>query len=198
MLTTNHLPKAQRSTVALFLWLLGLALFAVGCSENDLKKVASLSNEQESPTVVMENAEIEYTDSARLKAVIAAGYVETFLYYNDNNEVIDQKLVMSRGVKADFFNENAVKNSTLTANQAIRREKDRATEIVGNVIVVNVQGDSLSGEYLLWDEEKNTISSHKSVRVKTADEIIFAEGFESDVNFQEYTFERVTGTIQLK
>lgn len=174
-----------------------LALAFVGCQETDLKEVESLSNEEELPLVVMENAEIEFTDSARLQAVIAAGLVENFTYYNDENEVTNQKLVMSKGVNAKFYSKEGKVNSTMTSSNAVRYEKERRTEISGNVVVVNLQGDSLSTEYLLWDEGSETISSDKKVRVKKADEIIFAEGFTSDVNFQEYTFKKVTGTISL-
>lgn len=172
-------------------------LLLVSCQENDLNQVASLSNEKDLPVVVMENAEIEFTDSAKLKAIIAAGLVETYMYYNDDNELIDQKLVMNNGVTSKFYNKLGEVNSTMTSTSAIRYEKDRRTEIEGNVVVVNVKGDSLSTEYLLWDENDNTISSDRKVRVKTNDEIIFAEGFSSDINFQEYTFKKVTGTISL-
>jgi len=175
-----------------------LVLFAFSCSENDLQQVAAINNEKEEPVVVMKNAEIEFTDSALLKAVIASGLVETYTYYNDDNEVDDQKLVMTKGVEANFYDKYEQVNSTMTSERATRFEKDRLTEIEGNVVVVNTDGDSLSSEFLLWDEEKNTISSDRNVRVKTADEIIFAEGFESDVNFQEYSFKNVKGRINLK
>lgn len=145
----------------------------------------------------MKNAEIEFTDSAILKAIIAAGKVETFNYYNDKGKLEDQKLVMTNGVKATFYDKLGNVNSVLTSDQAIRREKDRLTEIEGNAIVVNVKGDSLSSEFLLWNENDNTISSDRDVRVKTEDEIIFAKGFKSDIGFSEYTFEKVTGTISL-
>ena len=163
-----------------------------------MQQVAAINNEKEEPVVVMKNAEIEFTDSALLKAVIASGLVETYTYYNDDNEVDDQKLVMTKGVEANFYDKYEQVNSTMTSERATRFEKDRLTEIEGNVVVVNTDGDSLSSEFLLWDEEKNTISSDRNVRVKTADEIIFAEGFESDVNFQEYSFKNVKGRINLK
>lgn len=175
-----------------------LLLLLSGCTENDLKQVASLNDDEEMPVVVMTNAEIEFTDSAILKAVIAAGKVETFNYYNDKNKLEDQKLVMTEGVNAKFYNKLGEINSVMTSEQAIRKEKARMTEIEGNAIVVNVKGDSLSSEFLLWDENANTISSDRKVRVKTQDEIIFAEGFKSDIGFSEYTFEKVTGTISLK
>lgn len=179
-------------------YFIAAALTFVACSENDLQQIAALSNEKEEPVIVMKNAEIAFTDSALLKAVIAAGEVETYTYYNDDNEIDDQKLVMTQGVKADFYDKFEEINSTMTSEKATRFDKKRLTEIEGNVVVVNIKGDSLSSEYLLWDEEKNTISSDKDVRVKTEDEVIFAEGFESDVNFQEYSFKKVTGRMTLK
>ena len=174
-----------------------LVFAVIGCTENDFKQVASINDDTESPVVVMKNAEIEFTDSAILKAVIASGKVETYNYYDDKNKLEDQKLVMTEGVNARFYDKLGSVNSVMTSERATRREKDRMTEIEGNAIVVNVKGDSLSSEFLLWDENTNTISSDRKVRVKTADEIIFAEGFKSDVGFSEYTFEKVTGTITL-
>lgn len=167
------------------------------CAENDLKKVAAINNEKESPVVVMENAEIEFSDSAIIKAKVAGGRIENYVYYNDENEVEDQKLVMTERVRARFYDNKGEITSILTAQRAVRFENEHKTEMEGDVVVVNTAGDSLTTEFLLWDEEKNTISSDKNVRVKTKNEIIFAEGFESDINFQEYTFEKVTGTITL-
>ena len=163
-----------------------------------MEQVAAITDDTEQPIVVMKNARIEFTDSALLKAVIAAGIVETYQYFDDEGKPEDQKLVMTDGVRADFYNKFEQINSTMTSERATRFEKERLTEIEGNVVVVNVDGDSLSSEFLLWDEGNNTISSDRHVRVKTADEIIFAEGFESDANFQEYSFTNVKGRINLK
>ena len=162
-----------------------------------MAEVAAISNDKEFPLVIMHDAIIEYTDSALLKARIEAGTVENFMYFDDRGEVEDQKLIMTKGVIATFFDPDGGVNSVLTSQRATRYEKKRITEIESNVVVVNQQGDSLNTEYLLWDEKANTLSSDKKVRVKTQDEIIFAEGFESDVNFTEYTFKKVTGTISL-
>jgi LPS export ABC transporter protein LptC len=180
-----------------YITILSMLVLLVSCHENDLDQVASLTNDEDLAQVVMENAEIEFTDSARLQAIIAGGYIESFTYFNEDNEVTDRKLVMTKGVNARFYSKQGVVNSILTANQAVRMEKEKKTEIEGNVVVVNNKGDSLSTEFLLWDEKEETISSDRKVRVKTSDEIIFAEGFTSDMNFQEYTFKKVTGTISL-
>lgn len=186
-----------RSYVKFYLSLFIYFLFLFSCRENDLAEVASLSEDKDLPQIVMENAEIEFNDSSRLQAIIAGGLVESFTYFDEDNDVQDQKLVMSKGVNGRFYSEQGVVNSVLTANNAVRYEKEKKTEIDGNVVVVNSQGDSLSTEFLLWDEKSETISSNRKVRVKTSDEIIFAEGFSSDMNFQEYTFKKVTGTISL-
>ncbi|MFY0672309.1 MAG: LPS export ABC transporter periplasmic protein LptC [Bacteroidia bacterium] len=177
--------------------ILSFMFLLVACHENDLDQVASLTNDEDLPQIVMENAEIEFTDSAKLQAIIAGGYIESFTFLNEDNEVTDRKLVMTKGVKARFYSKQGVVNSVLTAQQAVRLEQEKKTEIEGNVVVVNSRGDSLSTEFLLWDEKDETISSDRKVRVKTSDEIIFAEGFTSDMNFQEYTFKKVTGTISL-
>lgn len=172
-------------------------LIMAACRENDMKEIAAISDDKELPIVSMRNAEIEFNDSARLKAVIQAGKVDNYIEYNDNDKPEEQRLVMSDGIEAEFYNELGEVNSRLTAQRATRLEGQRKTEIENNVVVVNVNGDSLSTEYLLWNENDNTISSNKKVRIKTKDEIIFADGFESDVQFREYSFTNVTGRIKL-
>lgn len=181
---------------AAFYFFIACCLYS--CTENDMEQVKALVNEDELPLVVMDTARIEYTDSGKLKAMIIATRVENYIYFDEKSgKEDDQKLMMSNGVKAIFYDQRRNPNSTLTSEKATRYDKAKQTHIEDNVVVVNNKGDSLSTEYLLWDENTDKISSDKHVRVRTAEEIIFAEGFESDVNFEEYTFKKVRGTISL-
>ena len=49
----------------------------------------------------------------------------------------------------------------------------------------------------MWDEKKDKVFSEKFVRVRTEDEIIKSEGFESDPSFSEYRFKNIKGIINL-
>ena len=162
-----------------------------------MAEIASFDDPGDLPLMVMEKAEITFTDSAKLKATINAGMVETYEYRGKKNKLEDQKMVMSKSVLANFYDKNEMKTGTMIADRAERLESENKTHLYGHVKVVNTDGDQLTSDYLLWDEKLNTISTDKKVKVKTATEIIEAEGFSSDIHFKEYTFEKVTGTISL-
>lgn len=202
MANPDKLKKRKVSTLRFFMithLFFTLFLTLTSCSENDISEVKSLSTDGEDiPLIVMDNAEIRFTDSAITKANINSTRVENYFYYNSEQELDSQILKMSHGIKAKFYNEKGELNSTLTAEKATRNEKTKLTEIENNVVVINTEGDSLTTEYLIWDENKNTISSDKHVRVRTSNEIIFAEGFDSDVNFTNYTFRKFKGSISLE
>ncbi|MCB0737550.1 MAG: LPS export ABC transporter periplasmic protein LptC [Bacteroidetes bacterium] len=181
---------------AYFLLLLSFILFA--CTENSIEQIEVLVNEEDLPIIEMDSAEIEYSDSSYLKAKIFGTLVENYIKFDEKSKKeTEKKLILTNGIKALFYNKYRDVNSTLTAFKATRLDNERLTHIENNVVVVNTKGDSLTTEYLLWDENTNKISSNRKVRVRTADEIIFADGFESDVNFEEISFKNVTGTISL-
>ena len=66
-----------------------------------------------------------------------------------------------------------------------------------NVEVVNIDGDTLKTEELIWDQKKKKIYSNTFVEIRTKSEIIYGEGLEADETFSNYTIKKITGTIQI-
>lgn len=184
---------------AFWCYLLAVTSF-IACQENDIEQVDVLVNDEELPVIMLDSASITYTDSGKLKARIKAGRVENYLYFDEKSKKeTEEKLVMTHGVKGWFYDKQERLTSTLSAEKATRYDQERVTHIENDVRVVNSMGDSLTTEYLIWDENTNMIRSDQPVRVarQATNEIIFADGFESDVNFEEIRFKGVTGTISL-
>jgi len=67
-----------------------------------------------------------------------------------------------------------------------------------DVIVVNVNGDTLKTEELIWDEATNKISTQKFVSVKQTDRIIYSDGLETNTDFSNYKFFNIKGVLSLK
>ncbi len=67
-----------------------------------------------------------------------------------------------------------------------------------NVKLINVKGDTLSTEYLVWDEVKEKIYTDKFVKITTADQLIYGDGLVSNQNFTEYRITNVKGNIKIK
>ena len=172
---------------------MGLAMLCFfSCVKNDLKQVEELSKAKEVPVEVSTGIEVVYTDSARLKAKLKAPEMRRYLSEED------PKLEMPKGVFVEFFDKSGNVNSRLRGDYGIRFLNKNLTKVTGDVEVVNLQGDTMNTEELWWDENTEKVYSQQQVKVKSKDEIIISQGFESDVTFTKYTFYKIKGIIAVK
>lgn len=167
-------------------------LLLASCRDNDLPKVEDVIKAGSVPTEVSTQIDLIYSDSARMKARLKAPMMIRYL------SETAPRVEMPRGLNVDFFDPEGNVSSHLNADYGIRYVNKNLTKVTGDVKVVNLSGDSLSTEELYWEEDKERIYSNKFVKVKKKDEIIIAEGFESDVRFENYIFKKVKGIIAVK
>lgn len=139
-----------------------------------------------------ENVEIQYTDSGSLKAVVFAKKLLGFK--QDGNDI----LKMPEGIKADFYNNEGIKESFMTANKGISYQTKKITEVFENVVVENNKGERLNTELLIWDQGKQIIYTEKFVKITTKSEIITGEGLKGKQDFSEWTILKPRGIIQIK
>ena len=50
---------------------------------------------------------------------------------------------------------------------------------------------------MIWDENKNKIYTDKKVKITTAKEVIYGEGFTSTPDFKQYSITNIHGTFDL-
>lgn len=176
-----------------FLAVIGFGmLLLASCRDNDLRKVEDVIKAGSVPTEVSTNIDLIYSDSAVIKARLNAK--EMIRYLSETNPRVE----MPKGVHVKFYDAYGKVNSSLRADYGIRFMNKNLTKVTGDVIVVNLAGDTLSTEELYWQEDKERIYSEKYVKVTKKDEIIVAEGFESDTKFENYKFTKVKGIISVK
>lgn len=194
LLAYNMVPVNFRSY---FLWLILLScswMALSGCEVKEEKEVIEkFGTGEKRPLEVGHDVELIYSDSGYVKARVLAPLLERY----EGTEQKGPYLEMKKGLRAFFYDKAFEVTSSLKANYGIRYEKNEKTELKGDVVVVNVEGDSLITEHLTWDENKQKIFSEDFVRVKTEDEIIYAQGFESNLHFTEYEFYDIKGTVSL-
>jgi LPS export ABC transporter protein LptC len=158
--------------------------------KNDIAKVNALTKAVP-PTEVATGVEVIYSDSAVIKAKLNT---PKMIRYISNDPVME----MPNGLNVLFYDKAFNVNSKLRSNYGIRYVVKHLTILRGNVVVVNAKGDTMNTEELVWHEDKDKRVSDHFVKVKTKDEIILAQGFESDLNFTHYTFYKIKGTIKVK
>jgi LPS export ABC transporter protein LptC len=170
----------------------GLLFFMNACT-NDLKDVMALPGNKKSPSQIGDSVTMIYTDSSQLKVMLKANRMLLF----DKN-VSEPFTVLPKGVFVTFFDEDEKISSTLKADYGVHYELSQRMEARYGVEVVNVKGEKLETERLVWDEKSKRIYTDAFVKITTATEVIRGKGMESNQDFTKYEIKQVTGTLQLK
>jgi len=106
--------------------------------------------------------------------------------------------IMPKGLFLVFFNEKGKESTTLKANYGVEYRQSRRMEARYNVEVVNITGEKLNTEHLVWDENTKMITSDAFVKITTAKEIIMGKGLKSNQDFTQYEILEVTGVIKVE
>lgn len=162
------------------------------CTSDDIKQINFPIDLSTLPMQSAKNVEILYSDSAILKIKIVAPVLER--YTNTEDPYIEFK----DGINVFFYDENKNIESSLKANYAIFDEKTETWEAKEDVVVINKKGEIINTELLIWDRKNEKLTSDKFVKITTAEEILYGEGFEADQNFNNYTIHNPKGEINLK
>ena len=160
------------------------------CS-NDIEEVKSLDTEQEEGLVTTyTDVQLSYTDSAILQSKVQAGRLKQFSGKDERSE-FDNGVVMK-------FYEDGIVQTILKANKVIKRDKSKAMEAFGNVILTNINGEELSTEHLIYNEEDEEISTQEMVKITRDEEILWGEGMVSNATFTQYNIKKVKSQIPMK
>ena len=149
------------------------------------------SNEYDGPMLISEDIDVVYTDSARLKLVLKAK--KQIKLRNENEE-------FPEGIYLDFYDDNEVKETTLTSDYALHDQQKKHWFVKGNVVLNNfVQNRTLRSEELYWSSEKKEIWCDTSVRVivKTEDQTLYGKGLKAKDDFSDYEIYQPTGSFEL-
>lgn len=159
-----------------------LILLLLAACENDLQKVNELTKEYEAAVETGEDIIMLYSELGVVRVKIEGKKLK-------RHKTKDPYVEFPDGLKVTFYNEKHEINSVLTADYAIRYEKDQRAILKRNVVLINERkGERLDTEELLWNEKEQTISGEQLVTIKTPREtIIGSDGFEADQDFSEYT-----------
>lgn len=133
-----------------------------------------------------------YSDSTLLKIKLKAPVMNKY-----DKGVKEPVTVLPKGVDVVFYDNKGKVSTTLKANYGIMYDRSRKMEVRYNVEVVNVNGEKLNTEHLVWDEDQKKIISDEFVKITTAKEIIMGKGLESNQDFTQYQIKEVTGTIRI-
>jgi LPS export ABC transporter protein LptC len=102
------------------------------------------------------------------------------------------------GVFIEFYDEQGVITSTLSANSAFFYKADDKWKGLGNVEVKNIEkGEQLNTEELFWFPAKKDISTDKFLTIRTIDRVIFGTGLDAKQDMSTYRIQKVQGEFPI-
>jgi LPS export ABC transporter protein LptC len=164
-----------------------IAAFLSGCiflsaCENDEKVVNNL-NKKKTGIEEARNVVINYTLEGKTKSVLTSPLM---LNVNDTVPYVE----FPKTLHADFYNEEGVVESVLTAKYAKYKQNQSIVFLRDSVKVINIQkGDTLYCNELYWDRNRRGTEFYtdKPVKIRTKTNIINGEGgMESAQDFKNW------------
>jgi len=174
---------------AIFLALLG-CLLSFGCV-NDIAEIDALFDEGDSQVEVGTEIEILYSDSAFVRVRLTAPKLRRHI------NRADQRDEFPDGIYIDFLDRDGNVESTLDAEKGDRFPRTQKMVVYQNVVLRNSLGEVLETSQLIWNERDQTASTTRFVKITKPDEVIYANGFETNSNFSEYQLYSVRGRVKI-
>jgi len=162
----------------------------ISCT-TDLEKINKISGSSNTMVEKGEEVEIQYSEMGHRKATVLAPLVITHGTDNPSMEFPD-------GVRLYFYDDRKDTTSKLTADYGIYYTNKEEMMVRDNVVIVNVKGETLNTEELVWKRKDEKIYSDKFVRITTPEEIIYGTGFEAKQDFSDYTIKNISGIVHVK
>lgn len=156
---------------------------------NDIEKVKIYSVTDVVPSLTAEGYEMLYSDSS----VIRFKLQTPELLRQDNEK--EPYTEFPSGVNIIKYDANMNVISSISALYAKNFDSDDRWEVKNNVVAVNLKGDTLKTEYLVWDQKKGKIFSDQFVKIIQKDQIYTGVGFESDQDFSSYKIKNLKGQM---
>jgi LPS export ABC transporter protein LptC len=169
--------------------LLLLYAFTFFACKNDIEVVNKLTASNNLPQLKAENMEITYSDSGFVKLKTFTPLLESYTQASKPYSEFKQ------GIKTVSYDRFQKVTSEMSAKYAIYLINENLWELKSNVVVKNINGETLTTEHLFFQEDKEILYTKEFVMILNANgsKITGKGGFESNLGFTEYRFVDVSG-----
>lgn len=180
--TRNFLELKQTNILLIIL----AAILFVSC-ENEIAKIKIYTNTEDLPRITAEGFEMLVSDSSVIRFKLQTPQL---IRHDYEKEPYTE---FPKGVKIEKFDANMNIVSSITCLYAKNFDSDDRWEAKNNVVAVNLKGDTLKTEYLVWDTKREKIYSDQFVKIIQKDQIYTGIGFESNQDFSSYHIKNLKG-----
>ncbi|HOY39034.1 MAG: LPS export ABC transporter periplasmic protein LptC [Bacteroidales bacterium] len=164
----------------------------LGSCSNNIEEVNELTSVTTLPATTVKNIETIYSDSAVVKLKLTAA---EYRHFESGPEKYDE---YPQGLLVEFYGSHLNVVGKLSCQYARYFPDKNLWEVRTNVEAMNLEKDEkINTELLWWDMNLEEIYSDKFVRITTADEIIYGDGFRSNQDFSSWKIIKPKGTITI-
>ena len=167
-------------------------LIIASCSSKVASDIPSdLLTSKKTPTVEATNFQSFYTDSGVVRYFLKT---PKLLIFDREKEPYKE---FPDGFHLQQFDANKKIISELSGNYGKNLEREQKWLATGNVVMVNIKGDTLWTEELIYLIREDKIFSEKFVHIKRGgdQDITGTGGFESDSQMTKWSFKKTKGHI---
>ncbi|PIF05858.1 MAG: LPS export ABC transporter periplasmic protein LptC [Draconibacterium sp.] len=168
--------------------LVGAALLFYAC-ENNIEQIKAFASPENLPIMEAKDFQTMRTDSGKISFSLKAPRV---LRYNIEGKEFTE---FPEGIEIVKYNSNNKIVSSITADYAKQYANEDKWEAKNNVIVTNINGDSLKTELLNWKQETGEIYTDDFVKIISPDRIVTGLGFSSDEKMINWKIKEPKGII---
>jgi len=170
-------------------FILILFVFSLLACKNDIEVVNKLTADNNLPQLKAENMEIINSDSGFVKLKTFTPLLES---YTQKEKPYSE---FKQGIKTVSYDRFQKVTSEMSAKYAIYLINENLWELKNNVVVKNINGETLTTEHLFFQEDKEILYTKEFVMILNANgsKITGKGGFESNLGFTEYRFVDVSG-----
>ena len=186
----KSIKKRRYSRISIAILTMGIAMLFFSCA-NKIEKIKEFSKSDDAPTMEAEGFEMIHSDSTIIRFKIQAKKLQN---YDKEKEPF---MEFPEGIEIEKYDEEMSIISKITSDYARYFENEKKWIAKNNVVVINMQGDSLITEELIWEENKELLYSEQFVKIIRKDQIITGIGFESDQEMSNWEIKKVKGQIYL-
>ncbi|MEM7513609.1 MAG: LPS export ABC transporter periplasmic protein LptC [Bacteroidota bacterium] len=178
----------------------GICILLLGammaCSSPEtVEEEAPVPQEEDGSSIESFGVSYVFSDSARLTAKLKSRHV--IEKEEDLGEGPEPIHYFYEWVELEFYDENGNLASRAEALGGKFRRKKRLAELTGDVVLSNLEDETLRTEQLFWDARIDSIYTYKPVEIETPDKIIRgSKGLKSNSSFTEYSIFGIQGEME--
>jgi LPS export ABC transporter protein LptC len=165
------------------------SIFYMGCVTSDDPLTESMSEMEDISTQVITTGEFVYSEKGDVKNILEAGRLER----SDDTEIWE----VSEGFLLFIGGDKSDHQAILSGGRGNYDPNSGHLIALDGVELVNLEGERLNTEYLVWSHDSDKVHTDRPVSIHTSTGILHGKGLEADSRFEHYRILDPTGSFNL-